>query len=108
MKRPTIDELFREAEEARFREALLESTGEELLDRAERLNAQQVSERGFLGISMCQLLEHHPHSLASVRVGPANADQGAILRAAFQELDLHHCPSRNLRFPFYLPQSFAG
>jgi hypothetical protein len=48
MKRPTIDKLFREAEEARFREALLESTGEELLDRDRAVSAAVEEQVGRL------------------------------------------------------------
>ena len=44
LNEPNLEKLFREAEEARLREALLEATGEELLDRA-RAVAQTVEER---------------------------------------------------------------
>lgn len=44
LREPTLEMLLREAEEARLREALLEATGEELLDRAKAL-ARAVEER---------------------------------------------------------------
>jgi hypothetical protein len=46
MKRnePDLEKLIHEAEEARLREAILEATGEDLLDRAREV-AQTVKER---------------------------------------------------------------
>ena len=41
---PTLDRLIRETEEARLQEAVLEATGEELLDRARTLS-QALEER---------------------------------------------------------------
>jgi hypothetical protein len=67
---PTLDRLIREAEEARLQEAVLEATGEELLDRVRTLSQAVVDRVTELTVAPGQEAERLPRTCPPIRQRP--------------------------------------